>query len=142
MNGFFFFLILFSSRLQAPGTVETAREREGYVIQSTANAKEVFRTIGGYVWREGCGKKTKRGEGAGGDGVGVGGLYLHRSQKPKRMRSEANPFIFRADGGNAQYLAFFCRRVFNLHPKESVAPAPSHLQQWAQAALQGQPNVA
>lgn len=35
------------------------------------------------------------------------GLYLHRSKKPKRMRSEANWFIFRADRGNAQCLAFF-----------------------------------
>lgn len=65
---FFFFSILFSSRLQTPGRVEPARGKEGCVIQSTADAKEVFRTIGGDVWREGCGKKTKWG-GGGGEGV-------------------------------------------------------------------------
>lgn len=56
------------------------------------------------------------------------GLYLHHSQKPKRMRSEANRFIFRADGGNEQCLPFlFCCRVLNLNPKVSVAPPfPTH----------------
>lgn len=51
------------------------------------------------------------------------GLYLHRFKKPKRMRSEANRFIFRVDGGNAQCLAFFfffCCRVLNLNPKRRV----------------------
>lgn len=48
------------------------------------------------------------------------GLYLHCSKKPKRMRSEANWFIFRADRGNAQCLAFFFFSLscFKPQPKE------------------------
>lgn len=64
LNSFFNFII-FSFRLQTLRTLETARERGGYVIQSTANAKEVFRTIGGYVWREGRERKQSGAEGGG-----------------------------------------------------------------------------
>lgn len=112
LNGFFLYMyILFSSWLQTLGGVETARGKEGSVIQSTADAKEVFRTIGGYSWREGCGKKTKW-------GGWMRGLYLHRSKRPERRRSEASRCIFRADGGKCKvFVYFFFCLALNLNPK-------------------------
>lgn len=70
----------------------------------------------------GCGKKTKWGEGAGGEE----GLYLHHSQKTERMRSEANQFIFRADGGNEQCCnaIFFLLSCLEPQPKGECSSAP------------------
>lgn len=106
---FFFFYFIF---FPAPNPGERGNsEREGGLCHPVdSRCKGGFQNnrwgcLEGGVWKE---NKVGRG--------GMRGLYLHRSQRPERRRSEASRCIFRADEGNAKCLGCFVFFSFAVLP--------------------------